>query len=204
MSDTMEGLREAVLTDARAQAHSIVQEALAEAERIGLQTDEEMDVRHKAITADAELAARREAREIVAEADAELQRQRLEFTETLIAGVLDAVRGRLREIASDGSIGPQILHDLAIEGAEAVSSDAVTLFVRDDDRARMNDAALESIAQATGKRVSLADESVDVIGGVVVQSADGRERYDNSLDSRMERRLPETRALIQTRVSHAG
>lgn len=78
------------------------------------------------------------------------------------------------------------------------------LVVRREDRNRVDAAFLDEVKRQTGKRAELSDEMHDGLGGIIVTSADGRERLDNTLDNRLERQMADVRAMIWARASHAG
>ena len=204
MNKAFDGLREAVLTEARALAYHLMQDSLKSAKEIAAQSDAGIVAQREAILAKADAEAARERQQIFAEAQASVQRDRLTFRESIIDTVLEAVREQLRQVSSDSASGRALLLALATEGAQAVSGDAVRLPVRPADRGLIDGEFLAELERASGKRAELAPEPLDALGGLVVLRADGRERYDNTLDGRLERQLPEIRAEIWTRLSHAG
>jgi len=204
MNSTIDNLREAVLTDARAVAYEIVQDAIKAGQQASAKVDARIAEDHAAAMAKAEEETERQRQRLFAEAEAKIQRERLKAREAMIGSVLAEARKKLAEVASDHEKGRELLLALAIEGAKAISGDAVRLVVRSGDRARVDAAFLDAVKQQTGKRAALAEETLDALGGVVVMHADGRERFDNTLDNRLARQMADVRAMIWVRLSHAG
>jgi len=203
MNGNIDSLRQAVLTDARALAYEVMQEAIREREKIGAENTDRLPKERATAMAGAEAEAEKARQKILAEAEADIQRDRLAAREAMIARVLDETRKRLAAVASDSSRGKALLLALSVEGAKAVSGETAKLVVRPADRGRVDASFLAEVSRQSGKRAQLSEETQAGLGGVIVTSADGRERYDNTLDRRLERRIADVRALIWTRLSHA-
>ena len=203
MNGSIDNLREAVLTDARALGYEIMQEAIRRGDEVAAEATSQIAEDRAQAMSRAEAEAEKQRQRLSAEAQAEVQRERLVAREQMIARVIEEVRERLRA-GADSDQGSELLRRFAVEGAAAVSGDVVKLVVRPADRKRADSRFLKDVGAKAGKRVELSDETHAGLGGVVVTSADGRERFDNTLDNRLERRMPDVRAMIWARVSHAG
>jgi len=205
MNSATEALREAVLTDARARAYEITQAALKSAQEIAEKVEGVIAAGRAETLARAETETKRRRQQVIAEADAQVRQEQLAVRETLIGEVVDAARTKLAELWAAPKTGRALMLALAVEGAQAISGEAVRLVVRGADRAWVDKAFLDALGRASGKRAELAPEPIDAaIGGVLVTSIDGRERYDNTLENRLARQLAEIRAAIWARMSHAG
>jgi len=105
MNGSIDNLREVVLTDARALAYEIMQDAKKESDKVTAEATARMAEDRAAAMANAETQAERQRQRLLAEAEAEVQRERLVGREEMIGKVLDEARKRLRAAASDSAKG---------------------------------------------------------------------------------------------------
>ncbi len=157
----------------------------------------------------------REEREILAaKARAErLYRQRVQAAEirlqqdldhlrwTLVQSVMEDVTARLAQVAEDDGLYLPLLKQLLGQGAQAIERDELTARVaaRDLPRlaARWNDFVKEA---APGKRVALAQQPLETLGGILLESADGQIRVDNTFEGRIERLQGEVHRAVSERL----
>lgn len=204
MDGSINNLREAVLTDARARAYEATQDAKKHGDEVAAGIETQIAGDRAAAMASAEVDAEKQRQRLLAEVEAEIQKERLDAREKMIARVVEEVRKRLGAAASDRAKGRGLLLQLSVEGVKAVSGTSTKLVVRSSDRNWVDGAFLSDVAAQAGKRAELSEETHDRIGGVIVTTADGRERFDNTLDNRLARQMDDVRAMIWARVSHAG
>ncbi|MBD3307117.1 hypothetical protein GF339_11885 [candidate division KSB3 bacterium] len=187
---------QAVLEEAKQQAEEIVTLARREAERILDGAREELN---EAYRAEQQHAATQKAktryRQIVAAAELEAQKQRLLTQERLITKVLDQVQDRLLQVRETPQY-PDLLLSLIREGVENVEGDQFEIIVDQADRDLITEALLTKLSTDTGATLTLSDNSQSGITGVIIQRADGRVRYDNSLQGILHRQKDRIRLLI--------
>ncbi|OQB35103.1 MAG: V-type ATP synthase subunit E [Candidatus Latescibacteria bacterium ADurb.Bin168] len=203
MNNPIDSLREAVIRDAQAQAYEIMQDAIAAGQRLAAEMDARIAQDRSEALAKAEQKAMQEQQRLLASAQGKIQKERLLEREKRIAEVIDAARSALAEYARQPGVGRDLLLKLCVEGATALRSEKVLLVVRPDQRSWVDTPFLLAVQQQSGKRVELSGENLTAIGGVIVTSLDGRERFDNTLDNRLARVIDDVRAMIWTRISHA-
>jgi V/A-type H+-transporting ATPase subunit E len=143
-----------------------------------------------------------EEREVLAaKAKSELlYRQRVQAAELDLCARADCLR---RELA-DAALAklPRMLGELAADDARYLPllrnylREAALSIERDELVARFNARDLDRLKEewaqyahdaASGRKVTLSSEPLDRIGGVLVESADGDIRCDNTFEGRMER-----------------
>ncbi len=157
----------------------------------------------------------REEREILAaKAGAErLYRQRVQAAEikmqeeldhlrwTLVHSVLEDVHGRLAQLIEDDETYLPLLKRLLHQGASAIERDELVARVSQRDLTRIAARWAEIVKEAGGgKRVTLSQHPVETAGGVLIESADGRIRVDNTFEGRMERLQTEMHRAINERL----
>jgi V/A-type H+-transporting ATPase subunit E len=154
---------------------------LAEAKQ-RLHLEEEHETAAAKALADRTYQQRVQAAEL--ELGAELDHLRLE----LVSGVLRRLPARLAQVAEDESRYLPLLRGWLREGAAAIEHDDLVAQFNARDRARVAGGWQAIAAEAApGKRLTLAEQTLDCSGGVLVGSADGRIRVDNTFEGRQER-----------------
>ena len=203
MNSGTEALRDAVLTDAKARAYSILQDAQKAVESGAGKIDADIATRKADALARADTDAARRRQQLMAEVESDLRRESLAFRESLIAEVVATAKKKLAAVSADREAYRPYLLALAIEGAQAISSEKVKLSLRAEDRPLADSAFIDALRSATGKWAEVAPESIRATGGLIIAGADGRERCDVTFDGRLERQMAEIRAAIWARMSHA-
>ena len=181
----LEALTSAILDDARGDAARIVSMAKAEAE-LNLR-----NVREEAAVAGQELLERagREAEQIrrqgIAAANMDAQALILSRREKVLTSILEGARERLKA-APQWSGYDEIVRCLLIEAAKAVDADEMV--VRGDAPALqiLGQGMLAELEETIGARLHLQDPLEDR-AGVIVETTDGRRRYNNTLEARLSR-----------------
>ncbi len=200
-ADNISGLETALAERARklaeehlANGHQAHERILAET-RQRLHIDEEREVLAAKAQAEHTYQQRIQAAEL--ELHAGLDRLRWE----LVHAVLARLPSRLEERVSDQSRYLPLLQAYLREGAQAIERDELVaqLNLRDWQRFRQDWETLARQA-APGKRITLAAETLDSIGGMLVASTDGNIRFDNTFEGRMERLDEALRGAIAERL----
>lgn len=164
-----------------ARGHQARERILAET-RQRLHIEEEREV----LSAKAQAERAYQQRVQAAELDlrAVLDRQRWE----LVHAVLAKLPARLEEQMADETCYPPLLLAYLREAAQEIERDELVVQLNRRDWQRFRD-EWEMLARqaAPGKRLTLSPETLNSIGGVLVTSADGNIRFDNTFEGRMER-----------------
>lgn len=157
----------------------------------------------------------REEREILAaKARAErLYRQRVQAAEirlqedldhlrwTLVQSVMEDVTARLAQVAEDDVLYLPLLKRYLARGALAIEREELTARVAGRDLARLATRWEEFVKEAApGKRVALSQQPLQTLGGMLVESADGRIRVDNTFEGRIERLQAEVHRAVAERL----
>lgn len=157
----------------------------------------------------------REEREILAaKAGAErLYRQRVQSAEikmqeeldhlrwTLVHSVLEDVNAHLAQLASDDETYLPLLTRLLNQGASAIEREQLVARVNQRDLPRLAPRWSEMVKEAgAGKQVNLSQQPIETSGGMLIESADGCIRVDNTFEGRMERLETEIHRAITERL----
>ncbi|BAA31105.1 V-type ATP synthase subunit E [Pyrococcus horikoshii] len=173
---------EYILNEARQQAEKIKEEARRNAE-----------AKAEWIIRRAKTQAELEKQRIIANARLEVRRKRLAIQEEIISSVLEEVKRRLETMSEDEYF----------ESVKALLKEAIKELNEKKVRVMSNEKTLGLIASRIEEiKSELGDvsielgETVDTMGGVIVETEDGRIRIDNTFEARMERFEGEIRSTI--------
>jgi len=176
----------------------ILREAQKEAEKIKEEARKRAEARAEWIMRKAQTQAEIEKQRIIANARLEVRKKRLAVQEALIQEVITALRERLAELP-DEEYFPMLV-DLAVQAIWELNIDSVV--VRSNERTlkllvdRLSEFK-KALAEKLGRDVEVTlGEPVPTIGGLIIETADGTVRVDNTFESRIERFEGELRAEI--------
>lgn len=175
--DRAEKLAQEYLASGRQEHARLLTEA-----RQRLHLEEEHETAAAKTLADRTYQQRVQAAEL--ELGAELDHLRLE----LVTSVLGHLPARLAQVAEDEAHYLPLLRAWLQEGAAAIEDNDLIVQVNARDRQRLEqDWATPAQTAAPGKQLTLSADTLDCSGGVLVSSADGRIRVDNTFEGRQER-----------------
>jgi V/A-type H+-transporting ATPase subunit E len=202
------------------QVQELEQAILARAERLASEYRERAHRSRDSILREASERLRlREAREeAIAKSLAERTfRQRVQASELKMQSHLDLMRwnlvrdveqrleGRMRDFMQDEVTYSGWLQSLIIGAAEQIERDALVVSANGRDHQRLFarwDAIVEQLPP--GRTASLSEAPIETLGGVLVTSADGCIRVDNTFDGRLDRLRPLVQQVILERLLPSG
>lgn len=194
LPDHIKALQQAIMEDAVGEAEQILAEAHARAEAIRAEAEAQADAEREMRLQRARQAAETVRGQVVAAAQIEAQTIRLKRREQLLECVFDEARRQLAD-APRWPDYPEIARRLAREAVEMLGADEVLVRADLATRRVLDDGALAELAQELGVRLSTG-ESLNRGTGVVVETADGHRRYDNTLETRLARMRDALRAPV--------
>jgi len=159
-----------IIAAADSKRKEILDEAKADAER-----------RKQAILEKGEKDAILEKQRILADANLKARRLRWDVQEELIDQVLDATKDEVNKIRNSPRY-TDILKGLIQEAVWSIGADKLEVTLSEGDTID-----LDAISGEGGAKLSLSDERVTGMGGVVLRTLDGRIEVDNTFDKRMDR-----------------
>lgn len=191
MDKSMQVLSRAVMKKARTDADHVLDEARFAADGVRRQAEQQAEAAREKILERARQEAERIRGQAVAVAQMEARRLKLEQREALLDEILAAARQRLSTV-QQWTDYDQIVGYLLREAVVELKADECR--VRADTRARqlLTPELLADIS--TELEVQLQPGQVLEDGlGVVTETLDGRRRYDNTLEARLDRQQEELR-----------
>ena len=185
-------------------------EILAEAEREARRIRRAAEEEAKRIKGEAEKAAKliidrrlRAARErILGEAEMEGRRKLMEAREELVSRVFEEATKRIESLINDEGRRDEYLEILSKLIAEAVEKIGGSEFIvsaneRDLELLKRNLGKIRRSLPSRELKLTLSEEPIECLGGVVVESGDRLKVYNNTLDGRLLR----VRRLLSAKVA---
>ena len=185
-------------------------EILAEAEREARRIRRAAEEEAKRIKGEAEKASKliidrrlRAARErILGEAEMEGRRKLMEAREELVSRVFEEATKRIESLINDEGRRDEYLEILSKLIAEAVEKIGGSEFIvsaneRDLELLKRNLGKIRRSLPSRELKLTLSEEPIECLGGVVVESGDRLKVYNNTLDGRLLR----VRRLLSAKVA---
>lgn len=191
-------LEQAILARAQQLASQYAEQARQTRETILRDAAERLRQREQREEAHARALSERHYRQRVQAAELKLQSHLDRMRWNLVRRVEDRLAERMRVFIKDESAYLEHLRELLQAAAEQFESDSLVVHCNADDHKRLHAdwAAVE--AALPGKTLSLAEDAIETLGGVLVRSANGRIRVNNTFEGRMARlRLRLQQAILE-------
>jgi V/A-type H+-transporting ATPase subunit E len=192
---------------AEASASAALAEARTKADAMLADARREAEAQAQAIVARGEQEAQRESQRILAEARIKARRARVKAQEDVVQQAFARARDTLQALAETGRAEgfeyAQVLEDLIVQSVISSGAGALDVLVCARDAEAVSAGMLERVsrrlAAQSGAQISVqrSPEAIACSGGVVVRSADGTVRVENTFEARIER----FRDAIRTRVA---
>jgi vacuolar-type H+-ATPase subunit E/Vma4 len=189
-----------ILAEARRESAEILQRAKAEAEKILADASAEAEKIRREKRQQAQTEATRRSEMILATVAVEAGRLRAARVDEVLESIRKEILRRLqaREFDARG-----VIVALAAEAIRRMRGSDFVLKISAASHTAIDDGLAGDIAQRAGRSPLNLALSADpsVVDGVLIQSADGFQIWDNRFSARVERLWPELRRQIAVRAS---
>lgn len=199
-----DALSEAILAEAGRERDEIIRHAQQESGLILAAAMAEADKLRREHLDSARAEAVRRSELILATIPVETGRLHSARIEAILESIHEEARRELQTRKLDGR---EIIITLAAEAIRRMPGTDFILKISAADHAAFGDGLAEEIRQRAGRsplNLTIAADSTMTDAGVVVESADGFQIWDNRLLSRLERLWPELRRQIAVQTSLVG
>jgi len=193
-----DSLAKEVMADAERKAKRAIAQAKRDAEKIADKARQEARALRESILDQARKRAERDAAIVRAGFKIEAKRRDLSHRQDVITKILALARQKLA--ASNGYDRGESLAKLVAQAVSAIRADALIVRVAPEDRQALDDQFTARVREAVGGNVDIKIGEASISGGAIVESADGRQVYDNSYEARLERLAPTVRLSIARRL----
>jgi vacuolar-type H+-ATPase subunit E/Vma4 len=188
LSNNGEILARVIMEDAFQEAEAILEKAEKEAASIHKESLKmQAEVRRQAESNQNQLDIFLAKAKMISQAELQARMELIDQKETALQGVLEVVKQEFFSLPRSPDY-PSILMKLTLQGLEWLEGEEFICQVNNRDRTLFNPPVLESMSKESGKKLSLAEQTLDIEGGVIIVRSDGRLLYDNSLEAIFQRR----------------
>ncbi|MDK2789984.1 MAG: V/A-type H+/Na+-transporting ATPase subunit [Methanothermococcus sp.] len=189
-----------ILDDAKKKADEIISEAQKEADSILEKAKMDAEKRKQNILKKGEKEAEMAKNRIIADAKLSAKRKSLEERENILKMAIEKLEEDMLKLPQKESY-KDILLKLIINGVISVGGGELTLHLNKRDFELIDDStiwAIEKEMEEVLKKVTILKkgESVDIVGGCIIKTADQLKVCDNSLESVFDRNSEAIRAKI--------
>lgn len=181
----MDTLYQAVMSEARSESDKILADARAKGDNILKEAQEQAEAERKEILERASLEAERIRRQMTATAQIKARTIQLEHREKLLNQVFESARQQLPGV-QQWSDYDQIANRLLREALTRLGAKTALVYADPATQQYLTDAVLGEISKEMDLQVHFKEPLKQGIG-VIVESEDGRRRYDNTLETRLSR-----------------
>jgi vacuolar-type H+-ATPase subunit E/Vma4 len=184
---SIDALRQDILERSRQDIRAILQEAERDAAKLLQDARDQAEGFKAEILKKANAQAEGVRRRILSGVHLEVQRQHLQVIEEALSGIFRRLSEKLEAFRKDPGYGA-FLDTLMLEGVQALDAGEIRVVPGDVERALLTEERLARIEAGAERPVRLV-LSPDRLpeGGVVLESSDGRMRFDNRFSSRIRR-----------------
>ncbi|MBC7263814.1 MAG: hypothetical protein H5T64_05570 [Chloroflexi bacterium] len=193
-SEGSSALSRAVLGRATAEAEQILADAQAKAERLRQEAHERAQGERKAILERALREADQIRKQAVITAQLQAQTMRLQRREGLLNQVFEEAHRKLASV-QQWSNYRQIAEQLIREAVMSLNSDPIRISADAKTRSLLPETALAALAKDLKVQLEIGPE-LEHGTGIIAETTDGRQRYDNTLEIRLNRRWETIRAPV--------
>ena len=192
--ENIEPLSRAILKEAEVDAQQIREEAKAKADAIRQRGQEEAEKVRREILDRAQQEADRSRSQTLASAQLKARTMQLENREKLLDRVFQAAKEKLAEVQNRPDYD-QLVAQLLREALVQLRVDKAQIRADQTTRGLLEKKALNDISSELKGEYTLAD-NLEEGTGVVVDAADGKLHYDNTLETRLQRLQSNLRASV--------
>ncbi len=181
----METLFQAVMSEAHTEAEQILSDAKVKANAIRQRAQEQAEAVRKEMLARASLDAERTRRQTIATAQIKARSIQLESREKMLNKVFEAARQQLSSV-QQWSDYDKTAADLLQEAVMHMGARNAQIYADEITKQYLTPRLLEKISKELNMELHLKGP-LEHGTGVIVETEDGRRRYDNTLETRLSR-----------------
>ena len=129
-------------------------------------------------------------RQIIGSSRLVARNKQLILVERAVNDVFEKAKEKLSSLNNEGENYGTLIKKMLKEAVSEIPSEELIVECNTKDRELVKMAIKGILRENTKIRMTLSDESLNVIGGIRIMSSDRSMSYDNTLDSRIERLKP--------------
>jgi V/A-type H+-transporting ATPase subunit E len=198
-------LERAILARAERLASEYRDRAQRSRDSILREASERLRLREQREEAIAKALGERTFRQQVQASELKLQSQVDRMRWNLVRDVERHLKVQMQNLMADESTYLSLLQDLLTAAARQIEGPELVVEANSADHRRLSAAwAALSEAAAPGRRLTLAEDPINTLGGVLVRNTDNTMRVDNTFEGRLDRLRQRVQQVILERLLPSG
>jgi len=198
-------LERAILARAERLASEYRDRAQRSRDSILREASERLRLREQREEAIAKALGERTFRQQVQASELKLQSQVDRMRWNLVRDVERHLKVQMQNLMADETTYLSLLQDLLTAAARQIEGPELVVEANAADHKRLSAAwASLSEAAAPGRRLTLAEDAINTLGGVLVHNTDNTMRVDNTFEGRLDRLQPRVQQVILERLLPSG
>jgi vacuolar-type H+-ATPase subunit E/Vma4 len=194
VDESIEMLSQAVMREAHSQAKEVLSRAKEDARKITQGAQEQAEAERKAILARASQDEERTRRQMIASAQIKARTLQLRKREELLDKVFEEAHRQLSSL-QQWSDYDRIVLDLLREALTSLQASSALIHADKETLQYLTDKVLEEISKELNVKLQVKGP-LNQGTGIIVETEDGRRRFDNTLETRLNRMQDMLRAPV--------
>jgi V/A-type H+-transporting ATPase subunit E len=184
-----------VLGDVQKEAEATILEAENQAKETLKLAKHEADQKYREMINQAKLKAETEKRKIASTTELEIRNRLLQTKEDLVDFAFDKALTKLINYVETDEYRKHLLNQIE-DVAKKIGQKNLVAEVNAKDAAWLNQEKLAPIAKKLHAEIKLSKATEQFIGGCIIQTADGKIIFNNTIDARLEELKPTLRIKV--------
>jgi V/A-type H+-transporting ATPase subunit E len=195
IKDGLSAIANEVVGDVQKEAEAVIAAAEKEAKETLRAAKEQADQTYREIINQAKQRAETERRKIASVTEVAIRNQLLQTKEDMVDAAFEKALEKLREFVQTPQY-PEYLTSLIGTVAKKIGQNNLVVQVNAKDAAWLDGAELKRLSSKLSVDLELSKTNLECVGGCIIQTADGKIFYDNTIDNRLEELKPTLRVEI--------
>lgn len=184
-----------IQSQSQTEADAVLEQARKEADELLNKARKNADKTYQELIQKAEVQAANIKKRILSSVHLEVKKQNLRARETMIQKVLDEIWKEI-DLFRQKKDYASVLKEMILEGVSALDGNEMIVMPGDAERKLITTQMIDEIeSQVQGLKLKLSDADISE-AGLVVETSDGRTRFDNRFSARIRRHQETLRLMI--------
>ncbi len=184
-----------LLGDAQGEAEATIVDAEKQAKEALQAAKQQADQSYQSIVSQAKAQAETEKRKILSLAEVEIRNRILKIKEEIVDAAFNRSVEKLNAFVKTKQYRDYFLR-LVEDSSKKIGFKYLIIHVNAKDKAWLKQVSLDNLSRKVQLEIKLSDQAENFIGGVRIETADGKILYDNTIDNRLQELKPYLRGEV--------
>lgn len=195
VKDGISAIANEVVGDVQKEAEAVILAAEKEAKETLKVAKEQADQNYREIINQVKAKAEAEKRKIASVTEVEIRNRLLQTKEDLVDVAFEKALVKLKEFVKTEEYHDYLLK-LIVDVAKKIGQKDLVVQVNARDSEWLTEDVLKRLSKKMHFELRLSEKTEDYVGGCIIQTADGKIIYDNTIDNRLQELKPTLRVEV--------